>query len=97
MGLISENREPRYADLDIITNKQLLLMQVPRSWSAYKAQICGAGADFLSVFLAIVIPLSVICFYIALVVYFAIYAFANPNNACFYGTSEAGVEFIKGV
>ena len=72
-------------------------MEVPRTWSAYKAQICGAGAGFFTTCLAISMPLLCIAFYVIFVVYFGIYAFANPNNACFYGKSEAGVEFISGV
>ena len=88
LGLISENGEPRYADLDIITNKQLLQMDEYRS--AY-----GTGA--LATFLSCLLPLSIIAMYVTLCVSFGIYAFSNPNNACFYGTSDAGEEFIKGV
>ena len=61
----------------------------------YKSAIAGAGA--LGFGINIFLILSIVGIYVALCVYFGIYAFANPNNACFYGKSEAGVEFISGV
>ena len=58
----------------------------------YKSQLAGAGSCVLAILC--LCSLTCLVLLITFIVFLGIFAFANPNNAAFYGVDTAGVETL---